>query len=105
MRARWIAPAVYRRVQERAAAVVRDYLERHRMALGMPKAESVVAIVGRLGAPLADLYLDWLRRDQTLRVDGDRVNLPGRGSALTGQETSLADKIVTAFDQHASDGR
>ncbi|HUP23136.1 MAG TPA: selenocysteine-specific translation elongation factor [Thermoanaerobaculia bacterium] len=94
---RWLSPGVYRRVQERAGAVLRDYFERQRMALGMPKAEAITAILGRRGASLADVYLDWLRRDRTLRLDGERVALPGRGSALTAQESTLADRIATGF--------
>ena len=96
---RWIAPAAYRAVQERAVAVLGDYHAQQRMALGMPKAEAVASILGRRGAPLADVYLDWLRRDRTLRFDGERVTLPGRGSTLTDHESSLAERIAVAFEQ------
>jgi selenocysteine-specific elongation factor len=96
---RWIAPATYRALQERAVEVLGAYHAQNRMALGMPKAEAVAAIVGRRGAPLADVYLDWLRRDRTLRFDGERVTLPGRGSSLTEQESSLAERIAAAFEK------
>jgi selenocysteine-specific elongation factor len=94
-----VSPAAYRRVQERADAKLRDYFEHNRMALGMPKAEAVAAILGRRGAPLAAVYLDWLRRDRTIRLDGERIALPGRGSALDAKESSLAERIGAAFEQ------
>jgi selenocysteine-specific elongation factor len=96
--ARWIAPAAYQRIAERARRVLKEYFQKERLALGMPKAEAVRRIVRGRGAELADVYLSWLEAQKVLVVAGDTVNLPGRGSQLTGEESALATALLARFD-------
>ncbi|HVS63558.1 MAG TPA: selenocysteine-specific translation elongation factor [Thermoanaerobaculia bacterium] len=95
---RWIAPAAYRRITERAQRVLRSFFDRNRMSIGMPKAEAVAAILPKRAAELADVYLPWLSKQGVLAIDGDRVRLPGRGEQLTEAESSLAERIARAFE-------
>lgn len=69
------------------------------MAIGMPKAEAVAAILPGSARDLADTYLEWLAKAGALRINGERLNLPGRGSGLDHTETKLADRIVSAFER------
>jgi selenocysteine-specific elongation factor len=95
---RWVAPACFRRITERAQRVLRSFFDKNRMAGGMPKAEAVAAILPKRAAELADVYLEWLRKQGTLAIDGDRIRLPGRGEQLTDAESSLAERIARAFE-------
>ncbi len=94
---RWIAPAAYREIAERAAKTLAAYFERDRLARGVPKAEAVRRILPGRAAELADVYLEWLRAQNVLAVDGDLVTLPGRQAELTGEESSLARSVVERF--------
>ncbi len=94
---RWIAPAAYREITERASRVLGAYFERDRLARGMPKAEAVRRIFPGRGAELADVYLEWLAAQDVLAVAGDLVTLPGRKAELTGEESSLARAVVERF--------
>jgi selenocysteine-specific elongation factor len=97
---RWIAPAVFRRIEERAGRVLAEYFERDRLARGIPKAEAVERILpfrpGR-GADLADVYLGWLAARGVLTVEGDLVNLPGRTATLTDEESALSRAVLERF--------
>ncbi len=95
---RWIAPAAFQRVEERARRVLKEYFQKERLALAMPKAEAVRRIVRGRGAELADVYLAWLAAQKVLVVQGDQVNLPGRGSQLTGEESKLSAALLAQFD-------
>lgn len=95
---RWVLPSVYRRVEERARQVLESYFQRERLAKGMPKAEAVRAIFPSRAAQLADHYLDWLTKQKVLTVQGDAVNLPGRGDALTGEESDLSKRLLAALE-------
>lgn len=94
---RWIAPAAYRRVAERAGRELAAFFERDRLAPGMPKAEAVRRILPRRGAELAPVYLDWLAAQGVLEVDGERVNLPGREASLSSEESKLARRLGERF--------
>ncbi len=94
---RWIAPAAYREITERAAKALGTYFDRDRLARGMPKAEAVRRIFPGRGAELADVYLQWLAAQDVLAVDGDLVTLPGRRAELTGEESTLARAVVERF--------
>jgi len=94
---RWIAPQAYQRVAERARAVLADFFRRERLARGMSRAEAVRRILP--GAPgLADVYFAWLRKQGVLGVEGDLVTQPGRGDALSGEESQLARDIAQRFE-------
>jgi len=95
---RWVAPAAYRRIVERARRVLGAFFERNRMSLGMPKAEAVGAILPKGAAELADVYLLWLRKQGVLAIEGDRIRSPGRGGQLSEAESSLAERIAQAFE-------
>ncbi len=96
---RWLAPAVYKRLTERARETLEAYFKRERLARGMPKAEALARILPGRGAELADVYLDWLARQKVLIVEGDRVNLPGRSAELTGEESDLSKSLLERYER------
>ncbi len=95
---RFVAPATYQRLAERAARVLAEYFERDRLALSIGKADAVRKIVRGRGAELADVYLDWLGKQKVLTVSEDQVTLPGRGSRLTSEESDLSTRVLARFD-------
>ena len=94
---RWLTPDVVRRVAERADMVLKTYFKRQRLASGMRKAEVIERILPKKAAEMAPVFLDWLRAEKVLVVDGDRVNLPGRAAELTREESELSKGIVQRF--------
>ncbi len=94
---RWIAPAVYREVAERAGREVAAHFERDRLSPGMPKAEAVGRILPKRAAALAPVYLGWLAAQGVLETDGDLVHRPGRRASLSGEESDLARRIAERF--------
>ena len=95
---RWVAPAAFQRIEERARRVLKEYFQKDRLALGMPKAEAVRRIVRGRGAELADVYFAWLAAQKVLVLQEDRVSLPGRGSQLTGEESRLSAALLARFE-------
>ncbi len=95
---RFLAPATYQRLAERAARVLAEYWKRDRLAVAIGKADAVRRIVRGRGAELADVYLDWLGKQKILQVSGDQVTLPGRGSQLTAEESDLSTQVLARFD-------
>jgi selenocysteine-specific elongation factor len=96
---RFVTPAAYQRLTERARRVLKEYFQKDRMALGMPKAEAVRRILRGRAADLADVYLGWLAAQKVLAVRGDQVTLPGRGSELTSEESKLAAAVLDRFQK------
>jgi selenocysteine-specific elongation factor len=96
---RWLAPAAYQRVREKAPAALKELFARDRLARGMPKAELIQRILSPRARELAPVYIDWLVKEKVIVLNGDLVTLPGRGDALTGEESKLAQGIVAAFDK------
>ena len=94
---RWIVPAAFRRVAERAERVLADAFRRDRLARGVPKAEAIRRILPGRAAELAGVYLDWLAAAGTIAVEGDLVGLPGREAELTGEESALARAAADRF--------
>ncbi len=95
---RWIAPAISRRVMERGREVLAEYLRGDRLARGMPKAQFLGRVLPRRASQLAGVYLDWLRAEKILVVDGDLVNLPGREIELSGEESKLSRAVLAAVE-------
>ncbi|HEV7672372.1 MAG TPA: SelB C-terminal domain-containing protein [Thermoanaerobaculia bacterium] len=95
---RFLAPATYQRLAERAGKVLAEHFKRDRLAMAIPKADAVRKIVRGRGAELADVYLDWLAKQKILQVSGDQVTLPGRGSQLTSEESDLSTQVLARFD-------
>ena len=95
---RWLTPAAFRRVASRAEKSLKQYFREHRLARGMPKAEAVDRLLPGRSAQLADVYLDWLRSQKVLTVQGDRVNLPGRSAELTTEESRLERQILEVYE-------
>ena len=95
---RFLAPATYQRLAERAAKVLAEHFHRDRLALAIPKADAVRKIVRGRGMELSDVYLDWLAKQKVLQVSGDQVTLPGRGSQLTSEESDLSTRVLARFD-------
>ncbi|HLE84208.1 MAG TPA: selenocysteine-specific translation elongation factor [Thermoanaerobaculia bacterium] len=94
---RWIAPAAYRAVAERARRVLAEYFERDRLARGIPKAEAIERILPGAAAGLAAAYLEWLAAQGVLVIEGDLINLPGRSAELTGEESALSKAVLAGF--------
>jgi selenocysteine-specific elongation factor len=95
---RWISPAAVERVAHRARRVLADYFGRDRLADGMPKAEAVRRILRGRSTELAPTYLAWLEAQKVLVVAGDQVNLPGRRSELTAEESRLSAAVIARFE-------
>ena len=96
---RWIAPATFRAIEERAGRVLEEFFARNRLAHGIPKAEAVARIFPGRSGELADVYLGWLAKRGVLTVEGDRVDLPGRSASLTDEESSLAKGVLERFER------
>jgi selenocysteine-specific elongation factor len=96
---RWLAPAVVKRVTERAKRVLREYFARERLAEAMPKAEAVRRILRGRGAQLEDRYLEWLQAQKVLAVSGERIAPPGRRADLSGDESRLAAQVLAAYEK------
>jgi selenocysteine-specific elongation factor len=94
---RYLAPAVYLALAERARRVLQEYFRRERLARGMPKAEAVKRMLPR-GGELVDTILGWLARQGVLVLANDLVNLPGRDATLSGDESSLATAVLARFE-------
>lgn len=94
---RWIAPRTFERLSRHASRELKRYFDTHRLAVGMPKAEAIERLLTPGGRQHADIYLDWLARGGVLVVDGDRVDLPGRGDQLDEQESRLLREIEARF--------
>ncbi|HXO22236.1 MAG TPA: selenocysteine-specific translation elongation factor [Thermoanaerobaculia bacterium] len=94
---RWITPAAYQRVAERARRVLKEYFQKDRLAVAIPKAEAVRRILRGRAADLADVYLAWLEAQKILVARGDQVTLPGRSPELTGEESRLATAVLDRF--------
>ncbi len=95
---RFLAPATYLRLAERAARVLAEHFKRDRLAVAIPKADALRRIVRGRGAELGDVYLDWLGKQKVLQVAGDQITLPGRGSQLTSEESDLSTQVLARFD-------
>ncbi len=96
---RWLHVSAYRRIVERARAALKDFFKRDRLARGMPKAEAVRRILPGRAAEIADVYFEWLGKQQILVVDGGLVNQPGRAASLTGEESKLATDLLARFER------
>ena len=96
---RWLAPEAWQRIVHRAREELTSYFRRDRLARGMPKAEAVRRILPGPAAQLAATYFARLTREKVLVVEGELVNLPGRTTQLTGQESDLSRRIQRAFDE------
>jgi selenocysteine-specific elongation factor len=94
---RWIAPSAYREVAERAHGLLSGYFERDRLARGIPKAEAIERLLPGPAARLAGVYLEWLAAQGVLAIEGDLVNLPGRSTELTGEESALSKAVLERF--------
>jgi len=96
---RWITPAAWQRVTERAQRVLQRYFEQDRLARGIPKAEAVRRILPGRAAELAGVYLPWLEKQKVLIVEGDLIRLPDREVELTREESELSRALLARFDQ------
>ena len=93
---RVLDPKALKRVSEKAKTALKNYFRDNRIAKGMPKAELVSRILPLRAQDLGAAYLGFLQALKVLVLDGELVNLPGRSavSELTGEETSLAQKVL-----------
>ena len=96
---RWIAPALLRRVRDRAGKVLDRYFAENRLATGLPKAEAARRILRGRGRELAETWFEWLAAEDVLTVHADEVSLPGRSAELTDQESALAKSIRERFEE------
>ena len=77
---RWIQPQQVVALADKARQLLKSYFKANRMASGMPKAEALRRLLPGRGSELADVYVDWLAKQKILVIQGDELNLPGRGS-------------------------
>jgi selenocysteine-specific elongation factor len=96
---RFVAAATFERIAKRAPAILDDFFRRDRLATGMPKAEAVKRLLPAAAAPLAEVYLGWLAERKILVVGTDLVDLPGRCTAMSVEESDLADRVMAAFEK------
>ncbi|MFQ5526464.1 MAG: selenocysteine-specific translation elongation factor [Thermoanaerobaculia bacterium] len=95
---RWIVPAAFQQLETKAARLLERYFSENRLATGMPKAEAVNRLLPAQARPLADVYLEWLRRRKVLSVAGGEINAPGREASLSGEESQLSKTILALFE-------
>ncbi len=94
---RWIAPSAYRAIAERAKKILSSYFRQERLSQGMPKAEAIDRILPAGARQLSEGYLDWLQAQGILTVQGDRIDLPGRATEMTREESTLSKQILQRF--------
>ncbi len=95
---RYVAPAAYRRVAQRAEKMLGALLSRDRLVESIPKAEALKRLFPGRGAALGPLYLDWLAAQKKLVIEGGQVRLPGREAQLSTTESALAVEITARFE-------
>jgi selenocysteine-specific elongation factor len=95
---RWIAPAAYKRLEDKAAKMLASYFREHRLAGGMPKAEALHQLLPEKALPLGEVYLGWLSKRKILTVAGGQVNAPGREAGLSKDESELSKTILRMFE-------
>jgi selenocysteine-specific elongation factor len=97
---RWLSPAAYQRMVERARQVLDEHFRKHRLSLGMAKAEAVRRLFRGPAAETADIFLQWMEAQGILQVRGDQVTLPGRQAELSEEESGLAREILERIQEH-----
>ncbi|MDH3253852.1 MAG: SelB C-terminal domain-containing protein, partial [Acidobacteriota bacterium] len=95
----WLTPSAFRAVRTRAKKVLADHFGRDRLAENMSKAEAVERILPGKAAALADVYLDWLAAERIVVIDSGHVSQPGRTAQLSGEESRLAQQLISVFEQ------
>jgi selenocysteine-specific elongation factor len=95
---RWLQPAVFRDIAERAKLVLARHFAADRLARGMSRAE-LLARAAPAAGELGDTYLGWLAKAGILELAGDLVNQPGRTPDLRPEESRLAADVRRAFEQ------
>jgi len=88
--------------RRRAMEFLRDYFERNKMALNVPKGEFVQKLLPRGASDKGDgqlinFLLQDLAREKIVAVDGDALDIPGRSKKLGGAEGELARSIEQRF--------
>ena len=94
---RWFEPAALVEIERRARAAMAAYLERERLAEGMPRAELARTILPRTAHALGGFHLDWLARRGVLELDGEVARPPGRRPVLSGAERGLAGRLLELY--------
>ncbi|MCP4202254.1 MAG: selenocysteine-specific translation elongation factor [bacterium] len=94
----WIAPSAFRRLEEKAGAMLADYFRQNRLAAAMPKAEALNRLLPRQARPIGEIYLDWLSKRKILSVAGDKVGVPGREANLSSEESDLSRTVLRMFE-------
>jgi len=98
-RRRWIVPERLAALGPKIHRLLSEYLEKERLAAGMPKAEVLCRLLPGVAADLARVYLERLEADQLLLVHGDLLTLPGREAAMTTEESGLAAKLTALYEK------
>lgn len=95
---RWIVPAAFKRLEDKATAMLTDYFRQNRLAAAMPKAEALNRLLPEQARPLGEIYLDWLSKRKVVTVAGDQVNAPGREANLSSEESELSRTVLRMFE-------
>ncbi len=94
---RLLAPKKVLEVGERAKERLRAHFKANRLAHGLPKAELISSILPAAARDLGPTYLDWLSAGKVLVIRGDQVNLPGRATGITDEESALATQMTELY--------
>lgn len=94
----WLTPDVEERLAKRAARVLGGYLEKDRLARGMPRAEAVKRMLPAVPAALAQHFLERLVERGVLEVAGDLVAPPGHRVELAAAERRVADELLARLE-------
>jgi selenocysteine-specific elongation factor len=95
---RWVHRDSLADFRRRAMELLRDYFERNKMALNVPKGEFVQKLLPRGADPqLVNFLLQDLVREKIVAVEGDALDVPGRSKKLGGAEGELARAIEQRF--------
>jgi selenocysteine-specific elongation factor len=98
---RWVRSSRLASLEKTAERLLTGYLDRERLATGMPKAEAIRRLMPGIAADVARVHLEHLETAGTLEVRGDLVTLPGRSAQLTSEETGLAARLERVYTDAA----
>jgi selenocysteine-specific elongation factor len=96
---RWVHPDVLTDFRRRSMEFLRDYFERNKMAINVPKGEFVQKLMPRVDANVADFLLRDLAKEKIATIEGDALDIPGRSKKLGGAEGELARMIELRFQE------
>jgi selenocysteine-specific elongation factor len=95
---RWVDSSLIANLQKTARSLLTQYLDRERLATGMPKAEAVRRLMPNTSPEAARIHLEHLEKARVLEVQDDLIALPGRSAQLTGEESGLSARLQEIYE-------